>query len=175
MIAGEIKLNPKKFYKYANSFRKTKTKIGPLKTIKDNKPFFESGPAKMAEMLSAQYESVFTKPKRLRPTFSPTNIEAILNDIDISTEAMKAALQSISYYSAVGPDKWTPYFLRVYADELSPALCQLWRKSLDTSIMPDDINLAIITPIFKMGPKVTLQTTGPSPLLTTLPRLLRKS
>ena len=66
---------------------------------------------------------------------------------------MKDAIQSISTWSAVGPDEVTPLFLKDYVDELVPALCLLWRKSLDTGIMPDGINLAFITPIFKGGDK----------------------
>ena len=32
-------------------------------------------------------------------------------------------------------------------------LCQLWRKSMDSGITLDDINLAYITPLFKGGTK----------------------
>ena len=66
---------------------------------------------------------------------------------------MRSAILSISTWSAVGPDGVTPLFLKTYVDELVQALCLLWRKSLDTGIMPDDINLAFITPIFKGGDK----------------------
>ena len=153
LIAEDIKLNPKRFYKYANTFKKTKSKIGPLKSVKDNKPFFESGPQKMAELLNAQYQSQFTTPKTPHPAYQNKTIDAILSDINIQDIAMCDALRSISYWSTAGPDGITPFLLRIYADELSPALCALWRKSLDTGIMPDDINLAYITPIFKGGSK----------------------
>ena len=66
---------------------------------------------------------------------------------------MSAALKTISYQSAVGRDGITPYFLRAYTDVFSTTLYALWRKSLDTGNMPDDINLAYITPIFTGGSK----------------------
>ena len=66
---------------------------------------------------------------------------------------MLAALKSIPTWSSLGPYNITPFFLKDYAELLAPALCLLWRKSLDTGIMPDDINMAFITPLFKGGDK----------------------
>ena len=56
---GKIKRNPKFFYKYANKFSKTRSKVGPLinkegEYIKD--PFL------MSEILRRQYESTFSSP-----------------------------------------------------------------------------------------------------------------
>ena len=61
-----IKTNSKAFFKYAQSKRNGKTKIGPLKTITPGstptKPHYVQDPQKMADILSQQYQSVFTKP-----------------------------------------------------------------------------------------------------------------
>ena len=107
----------------------------------------------MAEILSSQYQSVFSKPKTKLPNYSNKHFENPLLDIDIKTTSMVSALQSIGTWSATGPDEITPLFLKTFAEEIAPALCQLWRKSLDTGIMPDDINMAYITPLFKGGDK----------------------
>ena len=152
-IAEQIKTNPKAFYKYANSLRKTKTKIGPLRTSTTTNTSFTSGPQKMAEILSAQYKSVFTTPKNSPPTLPPRDITSILNNIEIYDNDMSRSLKSISDGSTPGPDGISAFFLKTYADVISPALCLLWRMSLDSGIMPDDINLAYITPIFKGGDK----------------------
>ena len=61
-VAERIKSNPKAFYAHANKFRKTKAKIGPLKTDVNGTPEYTAGPQKMAEILSSQYESVFSTP-----------------------------------------------------------------------------------------------------------------
>ena len=105
----------------------------------------------MAELLSSQYKSVFTTPKNTPLNLPPRNIEQVLNDIEILNEDMGNALKSISTWSAPGPDGISAFFLRTYADIIAPALGLLWKKSLDSGIMPDDINLAYITPIFKGG------------------------
>ena len=53
---AELEGNVKAFYNYANSFRKSKVKIGPLKSGGT----YQSGEQAMANILSMQYESVFT-------------------------------------------------------------------------------------------------------------------
>ena len=152
-IAKEIKTNPKRFYQYANSFRKSKTKIGPLKTLAGDKKSFESGPKKMAEILSAQYKSVFTAPKQQHPDIQPRDILSVLDDLDIDCSALTSALQCTPTWSAPGPDGITAFFIKTYAEEIAPAFTVIWQQSLDSGIMPDDVNLAFITPLFKGGDK----------------------
>ena len=107
----------------------------------------------MAEILSAQYKSVFTIPTHPKQSTPIIKMEDFLLDINIEVQEMEAALHSISNWSAHGPDEITPTFLKEYSKEIAPALCHLWRKSLDSGVMPDDINLAYITPLFKGGTK----------------------
>ena len=57
----KIKRNPKYFFKYANQFSKTRSRVGPLlnengETIKD--------PFNMGEILRKQYESTFSPPDK---------------------------------------------------------------------------------------------------------------
>ena len=83
-IQGDVKA----FYNYANSFRKSKVKVGPLKSGTT----YQSGEKEMAEILSRQYESVFTTPKEetykfkdveLTPGRSFNDVHAInLSDIE---------------------------------------------------------------------------------------------
>jgi len=107
----------------------------------------------MSEILSLQYKSVFTTPSTTSNTSTPQNTNHQLNNIQINEDHMIQALKNIPTWSAPGPDGITPFFLKTFAEELAPALCLLWRRSLDTGIMPDDINTAFITPLFKAGNK----------------------
>ena len=107
----------------------------------------------MAEILSTQYQSVFTTPSAISTIEVSSPPNELLTDINIKEQDIVTAIQSISTWSASGPDGITPLFLKDYAHELSPALSLLWRKSLDSGQMPDDINLAYITPILKGGDK----------------------
>ena len=56
----EIKINPKAFFKYANSSKVVHTKTGPLKTGDT----YTSGPKNMAEILSQQYKSIISSPRK---------------------------------------------------------------------------------------------------------------
>ena len=59
-VIEDIKVDSGKFYKYAKSFAKTKDDIGPLQNEKGE---IVNDPKVMAEILSQQYCSVFSKPK----------------------------------------------------------------------------------------------------------------
>ena len=151
----KIKSDPKAFYNYANATRKIKTKIGPLKYTSDSgNVTFESGSRKMANILNSQYQSVFTTPltDEVIQTEIP-NLTEFLTDIPILRNDVLEAIASIPTSSAPGPDGITPAFLQEYDEEIVDALCALGRRSFDTGVMPDGINIAYITPIFKSGDK----------------------
>ena len=158
---SKIKEDPRFFFKYANSKRKSKNRIGPLKTTKNNKPYIEDRPKAMAEILSNQYKSVFTLPKTDKQVLDPhsfflsptTPIGPSLLDIDFSVDDISTALSEINPDSSAGPDGWPAYILRHFNAVLAPNLYKLWRKSLDSGDMPDEVNLANISPIFKGGEK----------------------
>ena len=54
---SDIKVNPAVFFKYTNKHRKRKERVGPLR----NGTTYESGPRKMAEILS-QYQRSYSRP-----------------------------------------------------------------------------------------------------------------
>jgi hypothetical protein len=147
-----LRTNPAAFYKYAKESRDSTTKIGPLKCIQLGKVTYESGPQKMAEILSQQYESVFTVPQ-VGPRHYNFNPQAEISDIDFSPSDVIHMIKEISPTSAPGPDGITPKLLKDYAEELAEPLHLLWRKSLDTRENPDGTHLAHITAIFKSGDK----------------------
>ena len=59
--AKSIEGNPGMFFKYAKNDKELRSKIGPLK--KGDGTGYERDPKRMAEILSKQYESVFSEPK----------------------------------------------------------------------------------------------------------------
>ena len=67
-----IKVNSSYFYKYANSKRKVRNQIGPLKISNNGKTHLEYGPDKMAEIFSQQFTSVFAKPDETKVVHDPT-------------------------------------------------------------------------------------------------------
>ena len=57
-----MKTNPRLFYSYAKRFSKRKSKIGPLKQIKENSMSLINNPKRMADVLQDQFKSVFSDP-----------------------------------------------------------------------------------------------------------------
>ena len=149
-LLNGIKSNPRAFYKHANQTRKGKTKIGPLLS----KGKYYSDPIKMANLLSQQYESVFSEPRE--DISQHQNIKlttATLNDIEIKTDDIIKAISEMVNGSAAGPDGIPVVFYKDYAEVISKPLLMIWRNSLDSGVQPDEPILAIITPLHKGGPK----------------------
>ena len=111
-VIENIKTDPKAFHTYANSLKQSRSKIGPLKS-------YVSGEKEMAEILSKQYESVFSKPQMDRPfTFKQIACQAI-EDIDITLNDIKEAMEAIKLSSAPGPNGIPAFLFKHFAEELS--------------------------------------------------------
>ena len=59
-IAKDVKNNPERFWKYANSKRKTKSRISELKYKLGNEVITTKGDKDKAEVLAEFFSSVFT-------------------------------------------------------------------------------------------------------------------
>ena len=95
----EIDSNPSYFFKYANSTRKTRSRIGPLKSGMH----YTSGEKEMADILSRQYHSIFTKPTDMPYHFKQTDCLPIHN-ITISPAEISVSMESIKPTSSPGPN-----------------------------------------------------------------------
>ncbi len=144
-----IKDNAKAFYKYANSFKKSRTKIGPLRSGDT----YQSGEKEMAEILSQQYKSVFTLPKEGTYRLNKDVLCNIIQDIELLPEKFEQAMKAMKATSAPGPDGIPAYLFRRFAKELSKAIAKIWRRSLDSGKMPEGQITATITPIYKSDDK----------------------
>ena len=94
----------------------------------------------MAEILSKQYESVFSRPRQ-NPNQRKFEFQErdcnILTDIEITKDALIAAMKSIKSSSAPGPDELPTALYHRFAEELAIPLQLIWRRSLDTGLMPE--------------------------------------
>ena len=147
-VVNSLKLNSKAFFAYANKSIKLRCSVGPLKEGQH----YYSGPKKMAEILSAQYEGAFSKPLE---DYSHINFQQAscehLDDLQFTLADIMEAAQDMCGSSAPGPDGLSAFFLKKYIGVLKRPLHYMWRTSLDTGKMPDGINQSVITPIFKEG------------------------
>ena len=144
-----IKKNPKYFFSYAKKFSKLSSKIGPL--LDENNSYTGSS-KKMADLLSTQYTSVFSKPLTTSPYANCEKITtSTLDDIEFSKEDIEDAIDELANTSGSGPDGIPAMLLKKCKCQLSSALYILWRDCLDCGITPDKLKAAHIIPIFKSG------------------------
>ena len=151
-VIDKIETNPRVFYQYAAKNKKSKDKIGPLKSGE----LYDSDPKRMANILSKQYEAVFSTPKDyhfLAYIKLPSQMCPPLNDIDILDSDIKEAIIDMNSYSTPGSDGITPTFYKEYADQLVNPLKEIWRRSLDSGKTIEGTIVSIITPIYKSGEK----------------------
>ena len=153
----KIKVNSKYFFAYAKRFSKVRVGIGPL--INSQKELI-SKPQEMAEILSSQYSSVFSKP--VSPNIqadilfpepsadSPDSPDSpSMNNVSFSESDLKEAMDELSSNAAPGPDGFPAILLKKCSDALSPPLTRIWRKSLECGIIPSSCKTATISPIHK--------------------------
>ena len=102
----------------------------------------------MAEILSKQYQSVFTTPKKEPYKFKEV-ICKIIHDITLTPEQFEQAIVAMKSSSAADPDGIPAYLFKMYAKVLAQPICKIWRRCLDSGKMPEGRIRAIITPIHK--------------------------
>ena len=141
-----IKVNPKYFYSYTKKRSKCTSKVGPL--LDDNK-VLTSNSKEMAELLSQQYSTVFSKPKPVTASENLSLPDEKLSDIDFTQADMEKAIDELSCNAAAGEDGFPAILLKKCKALLSQPLTIFWRKCLDDGYIPPRLKKSIITPIHK--------------------------
>ena len=144
-----IKTNPKYFFSYAKQFSSTRSSIGPLLNEVNE---YTASSTKMANLLSAQYSSVFSTPKDSPYFTMEEEVNSVeLTDVTFSEQDIIDAIDELKNSSASGPDGISAIFLKKCKSALSKPLHRLWRKCLDQGITPSKLKEANIIPIHKGG------------------------
>ena len=149
-IVQHRKSNPKSFYAYINSAKKTRGKIGPLKNGDGE---LITAPKEQAEILNEFYSSVFTTGGASVEKQGERGEGGRLDDVIITESKVISVIEGLKENSACGPDGIPPRVIKELKNELARPLAILFRKSMDTGKIPDDWRLAEVTPIFKKGSK----------------------
>lgn len=147
-VINKIKSNPRAFFTYAKKKSKVITNIGPL-LDKNNK--LQSDPTKMSNILQDQYKTAFSDPdsgQKDQPQPDTSHVPDF-SDISFSEEDIIKAINELGINSAPGPDKIPAKVIKECKEELAPALVILWRRSLDSGLIPEDLLSQTIIPIFK--------------------------
>ena len=151
-ITYQLKMNPKLFWRYANTRLKTKTGIDVLLDADGEE---RSAPEDKADILSRYFSSVFavedtTSQQPPEAHFPPAEK---LTNVTITAGEVKNKLLNLNIAGAPGPDGLHPRVLRELADQIAVPLSQVFMKCLAASDIPKEWRHAVIVPIHKKGPK----------------------
>jgi hypothetical protein len=151
-IARDVKKNPKKFWKYAKSKRKTKSGISELKTNTENGVKIIENDRDKTEVLVEFFSSVFTKePEGEIPNLQPKETKFRWAEHQIEEkEVLKLLLDTcINPNKSPGPDGIHPKALKKTAAILAKPLTKIYNASLQSGIVPDLWKLGNIIALFK--------------------------
>ena len=133
----------------------------------------------MADILSDQYRSVFSRPRYEnndpdelfpdRPMSSSS-----LSNIVFTKEELLDAIKEVSANSASGPDEFPAILLKQCGDAFATPLYIIWRKSLDTGAIPAQCKMANIVPIHKGKSRAIPKNYRPVALTSLLVKVFEK-
>ena len=126
-VAKDAKENPKAFFSYVNSSKKTRGKIGPLK---DRSGEIVTDPLEQAGILNAHYATVFTRSMNDLPVVE-SSMEEVIDDVDVSIERVKNTIDELKEISAPGPDNIGNKVIMELKEQLALPFSILFRKSLN--------------------------------------------
>ena len=153
-MASEIKAveairnNPKYFYSYAKKLSTFNSSVGPLINEKN---LYTGSSKEMADILSNQYNSVFSEPSNVTLTDPDCEINSNIFDFEFSVEDIINAIDELSNNSGSGPDGVPAILLKRCKNELCIPLFLLWRNCLNKGLAPHKLKIAHIVPVFKGG------------------------
>ena len=127
----------------------------------------------MAEILSAQYASVFSTPMGISVDYD-TAVTPNTDNMFFTEQDIVDAISELSTNSAPGPDRFPAIFLKKCKDILAKPLYLMWRKSLDTGYIPVILKTSNITPIYKGGSRQLAKNYRPVALTSHLIKVFEK-
>ena len=141
--------NPKPFWHYVHSKRKTNSTIGPL--IKLSEDGLAEGSQECAQVLSDYFSTVFTAEDLDPIPFAVPKTFDELVDMEFTEELVARNLSVTSNYSSTGPDDIPYIALKAGGSLMIQQLCRLFQLCFDSCLVPSQWKTAYITPVFKSG------------------------
>jgi ribonuclease P/MRP protein subunit RPP40 len=126
--------------------------VGPLQ---DKKGEIVSDNEEMAALLNQHFTDVFTIEdlSNIEEAMLPNKHTDGICDIDINSEVVRKSILKLQDNKAAGVDEINSTFLKRSIEGLKEPLSALFRKSLDTGIVPMDWKKANVVALFKKGSK----------------------
>ncbi|XP_076049734.1 uncharacterized protein LOC143030470 [Oratosquilla oratoria] len=152
-VAGQSKIQPKKFWKFANNKLKTKSGVAPLLSNSEDPSTICHNDKDKAEILQQQFVSVFTSEPIGPIPQAPGHTDIVAAAPYLDRAKVFKKLSSINTSKSCGPDEIHPRLVKELADLIAQPITVLYRKSLDYGELPLDWKEALVAPIYKKGSK----------------------
>ncbi|KAK3085883.1 hypothetical protein FSP39_009995 [Pinctada imbricata] len=148
--------NMKRFWSFVKS---KKIDYSGISSLKDDGKIL-TDPKQKSNTLNKQFQSVFSDPVDITTSdftngkyMQDPNIYPDIQDINVTPQGIEKLLKKLDPSKACGPDEIRTRILKELAHEISPILCIIYQKSLDTGDVPNDWRTAHVSPIYKKGSK----------------------
>ena len=155
-LVGDVKANPRDFYRYINSQKKDNQGIPPLK--RRGGTGITASEIEQDEEFNGQFTDVFNKSDHSGVPFLSRSAP-FMDDIVVSNEGVTKLLKGLNPSKALGPDELHPRVQKEIATELGPVFVHLFQKTLDTGEIPKEWSLANTCPLYTKDDSCTLQVT----------------
>ena len=166
-LASNRKIDVKHFWKYVNSRLKIRPTINSL--YRDDNSVTYSDQEK-CELFNHYFSSVFTNEDC--STIPSFQLSRDIADIDIAPAMVLDKLMHLDPSKSSGPEGWPIVSLKEMAQQLCAPLCILYKKSFESSILPNTWKEAFVTPIHKKGDRSSVKNYRPISLTSPIVKIL---
>ena len=173
-IAGNIKTNPKLFYKYLQSKKKIKESVSALKDKFNN---LTRDPKQTATLLAEFFSSTFVnEPHVPLEEDCYKYSREIIGDLELTSDMVKKMLSKLNISKSMGPDNVPPKVLASLSeiDEFVNAVTALFNKCFNTKSIPKIWKTANVIALHKKGSKTDSSNYRPISLTCILCKVYEK-
>jgi hypothetical protein len=142
--------NPKQFYAHINSKLKSRDHIPILRNPLGHDMAEDYA---KAEILSSFFKSVFVSEVNHDDNEIAYRTDLKLDTIMFSEEDVERELAKLVPGKSPGPDEVNPRMLKIFARDFAKPLSNIFKQTLTQGCIPNDWKTAVISPIYKGGPK----------------------
>ena len=145
----------RQFFAYIKQKTQSRPTVGPLKNVSGEVVTDSEG---MANVLNMAFKEVFTREDTNNiPDPEQLQTNTYLSEVRFSARVVKKKIRELRTEAAAGPDGIGPRILQELQEDLAPALSDIFTKSMDEGVVPQDWKEANVTPIF--NPRACQETT----------------
>ena len=162
--------NSKRYYRYVS--RKKKYNSNKINLLVNDEVVTDD--QLCAEELNNYFCSVLTKGPSPHQDFHATNSISPMPEIEFTLENVKNKLENLEIDKSPGPDGIPPFILKIIADLFAPVLVEIFRKSYECGIVPVNMKVANIVPLFKKGNRSSASNYRPVSLTPIVAKIFEK-